>query len=92
MAAVNPRQIVGKDETILFFDGRQERGTSNAYGSVAKANTGEAAVDRSKWHTRESELLRNILVVVELQAVRIDAIVSNPKFIDHCGAEQVSFT
>ena len=89
---MDPRQVVSKDIAVLLFNRRQESGTSNRHRTIAEPNVRKPAVDRGKRHARKAKLLRDVFVVVDLEAVGIDPVVANAKLIHQRWPEQMSFT
>ena len=78
---MNPRQIIGKDKTVLPFDGGQKSRTSNCHRAIAEPYTGQATIYGRERHAGETELAGDVFVEIELEAMRIDPVVAKSKLI-----------
>src|SRR6516225_11174173 len=90
MAAADPGQILRQRVGVLQFFGGQE-GWAAERGNIGKRQLGEATDSGCKWHTREIDagIGGNVGVGVELQAVRVHAVISETKLVDHLRTKDV---
>src|SRR5207245_9955742 len=83
--------VVGVSESVLDLKRGQKSGATQR-GNVGEGKLGKAAVHGDKRDTRKLKLTRHIFVVVELKALRVDAVVTGTEFVDDAWAEHVGFT
>src|ERR1700733_14782887 len=88
--SVNPDDIFVKHKAVLFLNRRQEIGTSDAR-QIGKTHGGKAAEIWLKWHSQQTQIARDIRVSVRLEAMRIDAVVSEAELIQQSRREGVDF-
>ena len=71
VASVGPAQIVGKDVAVLLFDGGLVSGSANAGGAIPEADGRQAAEVRTEGNSGKIELLGDVDVVIQVEAVGI---------------------
>ena len=90
MATTNPSQVIRYYVAVLLFDRRQKAGASQSRGAVTDADLRQASQVFRKWHARKSQVGRNVHVGVQLESMRIDPVITQPKFIDQRRSKDVS--
>src|SRR5579863_7140060 len=94
MASFHPGEIVGDDVAVLFLNRGQIAGTAELWRRpVAERQSGKPAVERAGLVRNAGiiKLGRDILVVVVLVAMGVDAVVTKTEFVHVRGVEGVSF-
>ena len=82
MAPFHPREIVGDDVTVLFFDRRQVAGAAEL-GAEPSLNVRAGSPRKCAGLVRNAGIIRfsrDILVVVVLVAMRVDTVITKTKF------------
>ncbi len=70
----HPIQVVADNVTVLLFNRRQISGAPDGLVAVAEADRWQATNSRRKGNSRKVELLRDIDVVVEVEAMRVQMV------------------
>ncbi len=95
VASVGPAHIVGKNVAVLPFDGGQIFRSANGRSSVTEADRRQAADFFARLvrnsGKRNSQLLRDVLVVVQAIAMRVEVIEAEAKFIDQIVVKSMDF-
>src|SRR5881392_577877 len=95
MPSTHPSKVIAQYKAVLYFPGGQEGRTPDGGGAVAEVDFRQAAIQRRKWHTWEIDaecgITCDVLVEIQLVAMRVDAVVSQAELIDYGRGEQVSF-
>src|SRR6185437_3089992 len=90
MPALNPGKVVGEYIGVLQFHGRQEGGAAQGRrAAIVKVQLGQATIDRGKRHAQEAHLARDVLIEIELEAVRVDPVVTEAELVHQGGPEDV---
>ena len=92
MAAVDLRQVFRNLVYILFLDRRQEARASDGCGPVVDGHARQAAVIWRERNSRKIQQCGNILVIIELETMGIDAVVTEAELVDHARGESVRLT
>src|SRR5579863_8210094 len=91
MPPVNQGDVVGQNIGVLFLNRREIAGASQSRCAVVDADLRQPADIRTVGNSRKSKLRGNVCVGIQLEAVRVDAVVSEAEFIDEVGSKDVSF-
>ncbi len=96
VASVNPAQIVGKNVAVLVLDSRQVFRRANGCGAIPKTKIRQAAdvlarLERNSGE-RNGELCRNVLVGIQVVAMRTQVIETEAEFVDQIIAKCMDLT
>ena len=92
VAAFNPGQVVGEDVTVLLLDRRQKARTADGCSAIREAKVRQASVNRSKGNAGKSQLAGDVLIEIQLEAMCVNAVITDAKFVDQRGRKNVGFT
>ena len=73
----------------MLFNGGQKSRTPDPYSSVRETDLWQSANIGSEGNSGKAELARHILVKIQIEAMRIDAVIAQAEFVDQRWAERV---
>ena len=92
VAAMNPCQVVGEHVAVLQLPGRLEGGSPDTGSNKAKAHGREPSDSRLVGNSFDAELAGYVSIRVRLNAVGVDPVIAEPKFVTQVRRKQVRFT
>jgi len=96
MTSANPTQIVRKNVAVLVFESGQVFRGANFSCAISKANSRQAADVLAGFERNagkgNGKLRRNVLVGIQIVAMRAQVIEAEAKFVDQIIAKRMDFT